>query len=471
MGKTKFIGFFLIGPLLLCALEQAYAQEPESEVEVESEATLTGTSVSLPASLESEDEIDIESSSQQHNELFPAGGLLLGEEDAGSSELLGDVRKNGESQWEISASIAGESRVFFDRPANEGQLEHWQTSLIFEAEIEWWSEDESHRILIEPFFRLDEKDYRRTHFDLREAYYRRNEDNWVLTAGVSKVFWGVTESRHLVDIINQDDYVEDVDREDKLGQPMLNLKFLRDWGTVDFFVLPYFREQPFPGRAGRLRPPLPVSDDATYESSAGGWSTDFALRYSHVIGDFDFGLYYFHGTGREPTFDVNADFTELTPHYDIINQTAVDFQYTRGAWLWKLEALLREGQGDTFAATVAGFEYTLYQIAETSADLGILSEYLWDGRDDTAPVTTTQNDLFLGARLALNDSQDTALLAGTIFDMESSAASAFVEFERRLGAKWFFELEARFVLNGEQDPGLKIFANDSFLTLRLARHF
>ena len=36
------------------------------------------------------------------------------------------------------------------------------------------------------------------------------------------------------------DLVENIDTEDKLGQPMLNLAFIQDSGTVDFFVMPYF---------------------------------------------------------------------------------------------------------------------------------------------------------------------------------------------------------------------------------------
>jgi len=54
-------------------------------------------------------------------------------------------------------------------------------------------------------------------------------------------FWGVTEFQHLVDIINQTDLVENIDTEDKLGQPMINLALINDWGTVDLFIMPYFR--------------------------------------------------------------------------------------------------------------------------------------------------------------------------------------------------------------------------------------
>ena len=76
------------------------------------------------------------------------------------------------------------------------------------------------------------------------------------------------ESRHRVDYINQTDGVEDVDGEDKLGQPMLNLGLQRDWGDLNFFYLPYFRERTFPGTKGRLRAPLVVDTDrARYEAS------------------------------------------------------------------------------------------------------------------------------------------------------------------------------------------------------------
>ncbi len=78
---------------------------------------------------------------------------------------------------------------------------------------------------------------------------------WVMIGetrvGVRRVFWGVTEFQHLVDIINQSDSVEDIDNEDKLGQPMINLSLVKDWGIVDFFVLPYFRERTFAGAEGR----------------------------------------------------------------------------------------------------------------------------------------------------------------------------------------------------------------------------
>ena len=69
------------------------------------------------------------------------------------------------------------------------------------------------------------------------------------------VFWGVAESQHLVDIINQIDFLEHPNGEVKLGQPMVHVTWTSDWGTLEFFGLPYHRPAhlPGPGRSPALR--------------------------------------------------------------------------------------------------------------------------------------------------------------------------------------------------------------------------
>lgn len=81
-----------------------------------------------------------------------------------------------------------------------------------------------------------------------------------------------------------------------------------------------------------------------------------------------------------------TDGLRLLPVYTIISQVSGDVQLTRGAWLWKGEAIVREGQGDTFAAFTGGLEYTFYGITASGADLGLLVEYHSDGRDNDPSV-------------------------------------------------------------------------------------
>lgn len=410
----------------------------------------------------------------QHTRIV--GGCL-----SGAAIVIVPAAEAGELDFDLE--LAGEMRFFPEEPAFPGQLETFQPSFTVKPDIRWDSEDRSHQVVVTPFVRVDTRDEERTHFDLREAYYRFNgESNYSLTVGLAKVFWGRTESRHLVDIINQTDAVEDIDEEDKLGQPMVNLTLLNDWGTVDLFLMSGFRDRTFPGEDGRLRfSDVIDTDNAIFTRDGRRASPDFAVRYSHYVGDWDFGVAGFFGTSREPrfAFDTGGSFR---PIYDRIAQASIDVQYTKDAWLWKLETIVREGQGDTFFAAVGGFEYTNYQVFGSGADLGLLLEYQYDGRDDNlvaedfglaiaAPITVADNDVFAGARLAFNDVQDTSLLAGATVDTDDGSTSVFVEAERRIGQNWKAELESRLFVNADIQNPLSFFERDDVVTFRLTRFF
>ena len=264
----------------------------------------------------------------------------------------------------LSGFVGAELRGFVDDARFDSQFDGLQPSLIVQPEFTLFPQDSDDQFNFIPFARLDSRDSRRTHFDVREAYWLHVSDEWELLAGVNRVFWGVAESRHLVDIINQTDLVEDLDGEDKLGQPMINLSAQRDWGALSLFVMPWFRERTFPGKNGRLRFPLVTDGDPDYQSSDKQHRPEVALRYSHYIGAWDFGLAYFNGTSREPRFLLNSNATRLVPFYDLIKQVGTDVQFTHEGWLWKFEGLWRAQHGDHFLATVGGFEYTLYQLAK-----------------------------------------------------------------------------------------------------------
>jgi hypothetical protein len=276
-----------------------------------------------------------------------------------------------------------------------------------------------------------------------------------------------------VDIVNQTDLVENPDGEDKLGQPMIRTSLIRSWGIVDLFVLPGFRERTFPGEEGRLRPGIPISEDAQYESGAEEGHVDFAARWSHVLGPIDIGLSHFNGTSREPRLlpGVSPDGEpELVPFYDLIDQTGLDLQATLSNWLLKLEAINRSGQGEPFAAATAGFEYTFYGVFGSSIDVGPVAEYLWDerGADGASPF---QDDVFAGARLAFNDVQSTEVLTGAIVDRETDATLFLLEAGRRIGASWKIEAEIRaFSGTPPTDPLASLRADDYF-QLGVSRHF
>ena len=378
-----------------------------------------------------------------------------------------------DAAWDWSSNVELQSRFFAQDALWPGQgPQAAQVSLAATAELRWRNADGDQRASFIPYLRWDSVDEERNLVDLQEAYWAWEGDSLELLAGVNTVFWGVTESVHLVDIINQTDAAGDIDGEDKLGQPMINVAWQRDWGLLSAYVMPYFRERNYPGVEGRLRTPLPVdSDRAVYESSSEDNHVDLALRYSHYLGDVDIGLSVFSGTSREPRLIPADDAPVLLPHYDQIDQFGVDLQYTRDAWLWKLEAIARNGYSETFAAAVGGFEYTFYQVAQSSADIGLLLEYQYDGRNELEPFTTADNDIFVGTRLALNDTQDTSLLAGIAYDTESGETFFNIEAERRIGDSVAFELRARvFSGAGPQDLTYAV-VRDDYVQIQLAKYF
>ncbi|WP_395374782.1 hypothetical protein [Marinicella sp. W31] len=373
---------------------------------------------------------------------------------------------------DFSASVGLEFRGFLQDPLFDRQGNGIQPSLFAEPEIKWRSDDRKHRFSFIGFARKDEQDSERTHVDIRELYWSYQSGNWTTTLGINKVFWGVTESVHLVDVINQTDLVEDLDQEDKLGQPMIHFSNQQDWGRLELFILPYFRERTFPGLDGRFSFGIDIDEDnPIYESGDDEKHVDLALRYSHYIGDVDIGLHVFEGTNREPRFVPSDDFSQLRPVYDQMTQFGTDVQYTREAWLWKLEAIHRDTRVDDFWAAVGGVEYTFYQVFESDADLGLLVEYQYDDRNPASSPTIADNDVFVAARYALNDTQDTSILAGIVMDTDNDTKFINIEAERRIGENLSAELRIRAFTDVDETDFASAFSQDDYAQLSLSWYF
>lgn len=370
---------------------------------------------------------------------------------------------------EFGLEIKADYRYFFQDGLYDGQRQHFP-SLAIEPDLllEW--ADGNQRLQFSGFARLD-VDGNRSHWDIRELYWQWVNNDWELSLGAKKIFWGVTESAHLVDIINQTDFVESFDGEQKLGQPMAHWSYAGNWGIVDVFVMPYFRKRQFPGEKGRLRTPFLLGKDAIgFEADAEEWHPDVAFRWSNSIGIFDLGTSYFYGNGREPVFQFKEENGSFDIYYPLNHQVGLDVQAITGAWLWKLESIYRTNDFQNMVALAAGFEYTISNIKESGLDIGLISEYLFDSRDEMA-LSGLDNDLFIGSRLAFNDVQSTEILVGGIFDLGKSSKLFSIEANRRFGDSWKAELEARFFSNVAEEEFLYFIRDDSFLQFRLVKFF
>ena len=141
----------------------------------------------------------------------------------------------------LNAEIIGEysfdNRYFFNSGLQGQEKNH--SSFTLSPEI--FLEKENSILHFKPKFRKDNIDTERNLVDVQELYLINILEDKEIKYGVSKEFWGVTETTHRVDIINQTDAVESLDGEDKLGQPMVKLSFEENWGLLDFYALLGFR--------------------------------------------------------------------------------------------------------------------------------------------------------------------------------------------------------------------------------------
>jgi len=375
---------------------------------------------------------------------------------------------------EMRGSLELEYRQFLQSPLETQQHDSYLSGVL-NPELYFSWNDNRQSVTLTPFYRWDQHDDQRTHADMRELYWLYTGAWYEISLGLRKVFWGTTESQHLVDIINQTDLVENPDGEDKLGQPMIASRLITNKGNLELYILPYFRERTFPGTEGRLRtiPFVDTNERALYEDAKRDKHIDWALRWSDTVGSWDIGVSYFYGTNREPEFvqaTNSAGDAILLPYYVLMKQVGLDVQGAVGAWLWKLEVIRRDTRQNDFTATTAGFEYTFYNINQRGLDIGAVVEYLYDDRGENA-TTPFDEDVMFGLRLTPNDVQGTQFLLGIILDRTTDAKIYRLESSRRLSDHFKINLEA-LVFSGlpATDP-FDAYRQDDYIQAGLTYYF
>ena len=368
--------------------------------------------------------------------------------------------------WDYSTEITPDIRTFF-KEGLYGNTTQLDASLSVQPELSHSWDDDRKVVSFIAFGRYSDTDSKRSHFDIREASFVGSWDAFDFRAGISRVYWGVTESQHLVDVVNQTDLVENLDGEDKFGQPMINVSKVTDYGELSYFLLPYFRERSFPGQNGRYRAALLVDTaGATYSSSDEENHIDHAIRYSHYISDLEFGVSYFNGTDREPTLVLNG--STLTPHYVQAEQVGLDAQYIWKSLAVKFEGIWKDRETrNEYYATTTGFEYTFSNIYK-GWDIGVLTEYLHDERGKNSEAAFN-NHTFVGGRISMNNEDGTEFLAGTLFNNDTQELQSFrVETSSRINNDWRWEFELNMLFNTDDGQLFHSFREDDHARLSLS---
>lgn len=427
--------------------------------------------------------------------------------------VFGEAQLDMDARYFPSSEAAGDSNI----PSLAAQFELHP----YAREGQW-----RHALDLVAFGRYREQD---AHADMRELIYSLSSRDYELRAGMGRVFWGVTEGAHWVDIVNQEDWLEDLDGEDKLGQAMLSAAWTADWGIWRAYVLPRFRDRKFP-KYVRDALPFAVADKSTqYESSQAKQHMDLAFRWKHYFGPFDVALSWFRGTAREPrnvpcarqgsgrpgtadgpNCDLESAFVapesnavtdllvdlgaavgltpsrqaredefiqaaladvDLVPHYDQIEQVGMELQWVQGGWAWKFEGRRRQQRDDYQIALAAGFEYTHGTPFGWPADFGYLMEYLRDDRDAAASFVLLDEDVLLGFRASFSDVASTQFLGGVILDLDGEGRLYSFEGSRRLGENYRIALDMRVYSALPRNAAAALLGDLDHWRLSLSRYF
>ena len=335
-------------------------------------------------------------------------------------------------------------------PEDNGRADFNNNSLLtFKAEYyEDWNDGEDSFVFV-PLVRLDQSDPTLEAIEIVEASWIHVEDSWEIRTGIRQVSWGVTNSINPVDVINQSSFTGNLVNQSSLGQPMINLSTVQDWGILDLYILFGFEEQTFPGPDSRMAFPIEADDNSTIFPPENRQieGLDYAVRWQHSWDSFEWALSYFNGRSRQADADFNYDLTEpqIISTYHLIQQFGFELLYIWEGWSFKFELALVEGQKErsqalgTYASSAIGVEYSLSGLFGSNIDLLWFIEYLYDEREDSFTVFF-EHDIFAGGVFNFNDEFDSNIFVGVFWDVRDDEGIAIIQASRRLNDAWKLSL-------------------------------
>ena len=141
-----------------------------------------------------------------------------------------------------------------------------------------------------------------------------------------------------------------------------------------------------------------------------------------------------------------------------------------------MEGLFRAGQRNilgsekNYYSHTGGVEYNIYGVGGTTADLGLLFEYMRDSRLDLS-TDPLHHDVFLGARLGLNDEADSQALLGIVKDIDASTRQYFLEASKRIFDGVKATMEVQVFSSVTANDALRGLKDDDFVRIEVAYYY
>lgn len=343
----------------------------------------------------------------------------------------------------------------------------FDTNITAEAKVIGYEELDDFQLEYEIVIRKSLNDNGKDIIEPRQLFLSKTFGDIDVYLGYRHTFWGVVESRNLVDLINQQDMAAGMSPDNKLGAPSISIETYLGSGELQYWYISRFRERTFNDTNAHPGFGMPVSS-AQFAHAKGSEASDQALRYANSIGDIDYALSIFDGTAREPLFIVQElDPPTIAPYYERMRSVGLELQYTGESILYKFEGLTGTQSGKDFDALVLGTEKTVYTIFETQWDMGVLFEYKYDDRAQALIDRT----IVSGVRLTANDEFDTNFLVLYTVDDAFSQSLFGLEASRRLRNGMTLDINYLLYQSDIQNLPFYSLVDDSELSLTLGYYF
>ena len=339
-----------------------------------------------------------------------------------------------------------------------------------EVKIDAFHDFDESRIVGEFIVREDEKDSGRRITEARQAYFRTPFSGFDVFLGNRQEFWGKTESKNVVDLINQSDAAANEGKSGKLGALSISAERYVDIGDLQLWYISGFREKTFNDSDAHPSSGLTVNS-AQYARKDGKDADDFAVRLSSFAGDWDLAGSVFYGTARDPILTVAVGGKALNPYYALQKSIGLEAQYTGDATLLKWESLHGTQSSligtHNFSAAVAGIEYTYYRSFETKLDIGLIGEVQHDDR----PQSAANQFGVAGVRLVFNDIADSNILFLLSADSKMDQSIVSLEASQRINDVTSVKLTSQFYNARTATSAYGQLSDDDAVTLTLNMFF
>ncbi len=365
-----------------------------------------------------------------------------------------------------------------DSEVQPEHLDQWRTPLTrftLSADLDW-RPDPAVRIHLRPRFAIDAVDSERNRFIPREASVALTAGPVDVHLGLLELRWGLCEVLRPTDTLAPVDAGQGLIRPDRVALVAMQVALTLEPVIFEAVVAPLVHPARFPSGAAQLGFSLGGFDRFRLDLPGAARPPEdldevtFASRVRATLGPVELHAAWMSGPTRLPG-----------PWLDDLTLRAVSYPIDvfGGALAWTVGPVVLRGEvahtstrrapdfrveenphpytepiPPSTTAYVAGLEATLWDLVGDH-DLTLVAEYVGEVRpyyDAQAALRPLQGDLYVAARWAFDDDDDTRLGVSAVIDLKRTDTLFRAFAERRLVADLVLRLEAALVFAGETGP-------------------